>query len=169
MGKVLIVIVVLVGRLPLNCGSRCAGIFWQCVFDRRFNVVLLRWRRWNGRKVIALIGNGGVVYRLPMIVCCGPCGVRRSWSHRVTRDITIAAAMIVDGWVMLGAADGRSDVADGAEIPEVFRIAVVLAVGASFSIMQRNGRELRTRRNREPVRGHRTYLHLPPSTSHVVQ
>jgi len=169
MDKVLIVIVVLVGRLPLNCSSRCARTYWQRMLDRRFDVVLLRWWRRNGRKVITLVGNGGVIYRLSMIVCCGRSCVQRSWSHRVTRRIAVSAAMIVDGCAMLGAADGCPDVADGAEIPEVFRITVVLAVGTSFSVAQRNERRLRTRRNREPVRGHRTYLHLPPSTFHVVQ
>lgn len=169
MDKVLVVIVVLVGGLPLNCSSRCTRTYWQRMLDRRFDVVLLRWRRRNWRKVITLIGNGGVIYRLLMIVCCGPCGVRRSWVHRVTRRIAISAAMIVNSCAVLSAADCCPDVADGAEIPEIFRIAVVLAVCTSFSVAQRNGRQLRTRRNREPVRGHRPYLHLPPSTFHVVR
>ena len=44
--------------------------------------------------------------------------------------------MVVSGWVLLSAANGCTDVADSAEIPEVFRIAVILAVGTSFSVVQ---------------------------------
>ena len=136
MGEVLIVIVVLVGRLSLNRSSRCARTFRQSVLDCRFDVVLLRWRWRNGRKVIALISDGGVIYWLFMIVCCGPCDVRRSWSRRVSGNIAVSAAVIVNGWVVLSAADGCSDVTDSAEIPEVFRIAVVLAVGTSLSVLR---------------------------------
>lgn len=39
---------------------------------------------------------------------------------------------------MLGASDGRSDVTDGAEIPEILWVAVVLAAGPGISRMQRN-------------------------------
>ena len=62
MGKVLVVIVVIVGKFPLNRGSRSAGTFRQGMLDRRLNIIFLRWRWWNGRKVIALISNGGVIY-----------------------------------------------------------------------------------------------------------
>jgi len=135
-GKVLIVIIVSIRRFPLNGSSCCAGSFRQCVLDRRFNVVPLRRRRWNERKGITLVGDGGLIYRLVMIVRCGPCTVWGSWGHRVTSQVAVSATMIVNNWVMLSAANSCADVADSAEIPEVFWIAVILAVETSFSVVQ---------------------------------
>ena len=88
--------------------------------------------------MIALVDNGGTIYRLPGIVGRGPCDVRRSWDRGITRQVAISTTTFVNSWVMLGATDGTPDVADGAEIPEVFRIAVVLAAGTSLSVAQRN-------------------------------
>jgi len=79
--------------------------------------------------VIALIGNGGEIYWLLVIIRCGPQDIRGGWGYRVSRQIAVSAAMIIDGWSVLSTTDGCSNVADGAEIPEVFWIAVVLAAG----------------------------------------
>jgi len=83
--------------------------------------------------VVAFVGNGGVICWLFVIVCCGPYDVRRSWSYRVGRDVTVSSTMIVGDLVMLGAPDGCSNMTDGSEIPKVFRVAVVLAMGTYIS------------------------------------
>jgi hypothetical protein len=54
----------------------------------------------------------------------------------VSRQIAVSAAMVVHGCAMLSAADGCPNVADCAEIPEVFRIAAVLAVGTCISLVK---------------------------------
>lgn len=46
----------------------------------------------------------------------------------MSRQIAVSATMIVGDCVMLSTTDGCPNVTDGAEIPEVFRIAIVLAV-----------------------------------------
>lgn len=86
--------------------------------------------------MVAFIGNRRVIYWLFMIACCVPCDVRGSWGHRVTRRVAVPSAMVVSGLVMLSASDGCSNMADGAEIPKVFRIAVVLAMGTYVSSVQ---------------------------------
>ena len=167
--EVLVVIVVLIRRLPLDRGSRRSRTLGQGVLDCRFDVVLLRWRGRNRRKVVTLIGNRGEICRLLVIVRCSPCNVRRGRGYRVSWQLPISAAVIVDDWVVLSATDGCSNVTDGAEIPEVFWVAVVLAVGAYISTIQRNVRESRTRRNPEPVRGRQVSLRPPLSTFRVVR
>lgn len=75
MDEVLVVIIELVGRLPLDRSSCCARAFRQGVLNRCFDVVLLhRWRR-NGGEVIAFIRESGMSYGLFVVVCCGPCDV----------------------------------------------------------------------------------------------
>lgn len=139
------------------------------MLDRCFDVVLLYWRGRNWRKDITLVGNRGVIYWLLAFIYCGPRDVRRSWGCGVSRGIAISAAMVVNSWVMLRAANGCSNVANGAEIPEVFWIAVLLTGDSLQYCKLKREAESRTRRNREPVHGRRTCLCPPPSTFRVVR
>ena len=86
--------------------------------------------------MISLVGSRGVIYWLLAVICCSSRDVRWGRGYRVSRQVAISTSMIVNDWAMLSATDGCSNVADGAEVPEVFRIAVVLAAETYVSIVR---------------------------------
>lgn len=160
--KVLIVIFEFIGGLPLNSSPRCASTFRQGVLNRCLDIVLLHWWWWNWGKLIVFIGNGGIIRRLFVIVCCSPCDVRRSRGQRITRNIAVSATVVVSG--MLSAPDGCSDMADGSEIPEILWITVVLAAEVYISRVQRNERVTNSSKSRACSR---SSGFSPPSAFHL--